>query len=319
MKRAVLDAAKAANAKWSAQGHKVKDNDGAKAQVTALSLHSREISLGLKKARQCCDLRERAGRKPQARHVLTDRGERREKYEIETGIMRDGTIGKPLEPWTAPGSYLDSMYLYGRIMNAEPGAYRLSDFEGQQVDVIRWMRDQELASIGEDGEILPLSDAERAKNRMYPGAPMPDDKVRSRFSRYLGGKAQGLVLAAISNLCAGRSVRRSRKVKKRETLMADGVALTTAEICAEANRIRTKRADLAEYRYLSLSRCREIITGRRGTPGLIEDGTLDELAPPMPTRRGRTWVTIPRVIRRFVDDTIDRFGRPVGAGLELAA
>lgn len=247
------------------------------------------------------DLREYAGRQPRTRTVLDDPGQRRKKYEIETGIGRDGVTRKPLEPWSCP--VRGGMNVYGRIMHAEPGEYRLADLTRTQLLAVAWLREQQLASVGEAGEILPLSDARAPESRAYPGAPLSDAQVKARYSRYLRDLGRGLVLAAIANLSAGRSVRRSRKARKRE-LTADGLAITAAEVCSEANRIRSRRPDLAEFRYLSLSACRQLIRD------LIGDGVLDELAPPTPARRRRSWMTLPRVIRPYISSVLDRLGLP---------
>lgn len=266
------------------------------AEFLLLSTDTKDV-----KQQELSDLEEYAGRQPRSRYVLDDPEQRRKKYEIETGIGRDGVTRRPLEPWSCPVK--GSMTIYGRIMHAEPGEFRLADLKGKQLLAVAWLREQQLASIGDAGEILPLSDARPPRSRAYPGAPITDEQVRRRYSRYLRDLGRGLVLAAIANLSAGRSVRRSRKPRKRE-LTADGLAITAAEVCAEANRIRSKRPDLAEFRYLSLSACRQLINDLIGT------GVLDELAPPTPARRRRSWMTLPRVIRHYASAALDILGLP---------
>jgi hypothetical protein len=243
--------------------------------------------------RQLADLGKR--RPPRDRRILDDPAERYRKYEIETGIMRDGTIRSPLEAWTCPGPRSKTMGVYFRIMRAEPGSFQVSDFKGRELAAVHWMSDQRLIGTDEALRIHPLSDAAAPGRRSYPGAPVSDR--RAKVGIYLRGSAVGLVAAALFNHSAGQL---RRKTGRRAALIgADGMRATVALICAEANRIKSKRADLAEHRYLSLTRCAEIIRS------LIGMGWLEELSATRFIRQERSWRTVVRVIRRLICDNAD--------------
>lgn len=263
----------------------------ASSQVSEFSSAYKEEVLPSRSERELADLQRRV---PRDRRVLDDPAEKRVKYEIETGIMRDGTIGKPLEPWTAPGSRTRSMSLYFKIVNAEDGTYTVADFDGQDLDVLRWMGDERLVSVGDDMRVHPLSDAEAAGRRAYPGAKC-DDR-HAAIGSYLRDKAVGLVAAALFNHSTGKLRKRRRRA---ELVGADGMRATVALICSEANRIKAMRSDLADYRYLSATRCAEIIRA------LIATGFLDEIEPTVFIRRERSWRTIVRVVRRLTEQWDD--------------
>lgn len=262
----------------------------ASAQVTELSSAFKEEVLPSKSRRQLADLG-RFAACHRNRDVLDDAGKRHRKYEIETGIRKDGTIGTPLEPWTAPGSRWGSMYLYGRIMHADPGTYAVTDFAGAEFDQVHWMAAEGLVEVDGDLRIHPLSDAAAGKGRMYPGASCSDKFAA--VGSYLRDKAVGLVSAALYNLCV-----RPRKGPgcQPEMVGEDGVRAKVAQICAEANRVKSVRSDLIEYRYLSVTRCAEIIRA------LIETGFLDEIEPARFERRFRSWRAVSRVIGRMTEE-----------------
>jgi len=257
----------------------------ARSQVTALSSAFKEEVLPSKSERQLADLlRYRIVHHASGREVLAKADQRRRKYEIETGIGRDGTIHAPLEPWTAPGSRWSSMFFYGRIMHAEPGTYSLDQLSRAELEQAHWMAAEGLVLVDEDMRIHPLSDAAASKGRMYPGAPGSDKTAA--IGLYLRDNATGLVAAALWNL----SVHRGEKGGA-ELVGADGVRAKVAQICAEANRIKAKRPGLAEYRYLSVTRCAEIVRA------LIDGGFLDEIEPVRFERRFRSWRAVSRALR----------------------
>lgn len=241
--------------------------------------------------RKAADLAEYIGRQPRMREILAEPGERMKKLGLETGYDTRYDVFRfvPLEPWTGPDG---SMRTYQRIMLADDGATTIGDYSGADLDKLEWMRDEELVSIGDDGRIHALSDSRAKKVRKYPGAAVPDE--RAGIGSQLRDLARGLVLAAITNLSAGRPVRR----RKRQGLTAEGIKITGEQVAAEVNAIKAKRPELAGYRWLSLSTARGIIRE------LIGCGLLEELSPPKPVRQQRSWRTMPRVIRRL---TTDRF------------
>lgn len=286
LKALVLGACEAAGTRHRAQGHvpPPRGGDGASSQATALSLHYKEISQGIKDQRELADLRQR--RQPKARRILADDLEKQKKLWIEMGVGRDGVQREPLEPWTCPVN--GGKALYQRIVLADDGAYSIGDFTGWQITALHWMGEVQLISADEDGRLHALSDAEHSGGRAYPGAVCNDKKAS--VGRYLRSFARGLVLAALFRLSAARKRRKAKLVGE------DGIQVTAAVVCAEANRIKRKRADLAEYRYLSVTRCQEIIRD------LVESGVLDQIAPPKAVRQDRSWRTLPRILRRITGE-----------------
>lgn len=262
-----------------------------KPQVSEFLLHPSD-SLP-EKQQELSYLRERAGRQPRRRRVLASREERAAKLSIETTRTHPVT-GEilplpPLEPWTCPVP--SGLMAYSEIMFAEDGTFRLSDFDGERLTALAWMREQELVSVGDDGRIHALSDAEPPDRRAYPGAPGSDRKAA--IGRYLRQHAAPLVLAAIVNLSAGKSVRRSRQPKA-SLDRGDGVSITAYAVCREANAIKAKRRrDLDEYRYLSVSAVRALIRA------LVLAEVLHEVSPPHPVRRNRSWRMLPRIVERL--------------------
>lgn len=268
-------------------------------QVTAFPL-PKDSTGTVFRQRKAPDLLEPDGGKPRDRAILTDPAKRMKKLCIETGwdAVRNRPLKMPLEPWTCPVRMGDLMY--GNLMRDPDGAHKVTDFSGDGLTALRWMREEDLISIGADGEIHMLSDARPAPGRKYPGAPVAD--ALAKAGRSLMGNARGLILAALFNLSTGRTVRRTRKRQRHAAETADGMALTAAAICAEANRIRQRRPDLDGFRYLSLSRCRELIRD------LIEDRVIEQVAPPRAVRQRRSWRTIPRVIARITAEAAERLG-----------
>lgn len=259
----------------------------ATSQVSELSSVYKEAPL-TENERELADLR-RLGFLP-GRKVLGSAVNRYRKYEIETGIMRDGTIRRPLEPWTCPGSSASSMSLYFKIMNAEPGTFSAADLGARDLAAARWMGTEQLIAVDAGLRIHPLSDAEPGERRAYPGAKC-SDKIAA-VGRYLRDKAVGLVTAALFNLSAGLVKSESGRA---ELVGADGMRAPARLVCAEANRLKSMNLDLDEYRYLSATRCAEIIRA------LIDLGFLDEIEPIRFERRFRSWHAVARVVRRLAE------------------
>lgn len=257
------------------------------------------------KLQECYDLRKLTGIVPRSREVLDDEGDRIRKYEIETGIGLDGRVRPPLEPWDCPVK--GGVKLYWQVMFRE---VNVEDLQGEAARAAAWMREVQLVAVSESGQLEPLSDAHREDGRSYPGAPMSDRQAA--IGRYLRGFAVGLVQAALANLSSGQTVRRfnSRGLSRIER--GDGIAITAAMVCKEANAIRRKRRDLADYRWVSLSLVRELLKD------LIRGGVVDELIGTRAVRRHRSWATLPRIIAKFTA-SLDRYGRPISPPLAAAA
>jgi hypothetical protein len=270
----------------------------AKAQVTALS-QLKSTSPPVLKLRKAPDLLEHAGGKPHNRAILEDPAARLEKLCIETGwdVRRNKALKMPLEPWTGPSG---SMLMYADLMRDPDGAHNLAQYGAPGHAALEWMREEELISIGEAGEIHGLSDGRPKAGRRYPGAPVSD--ALAKAGRQLRDRARGLVLAALFNLSTGRTVRRTRKRQRHAAETADGMRLTAAAICAEANRIKARRPELDGCKYLSLSRCRDLIRD------LIEAGLITQLEPPRAVRQKRSWRTVPRMIARITDQAASALG-----------
>lgn len=275
-----------------------------KPQVTEF-LHPNKETTSLK-VQELADLRELPPSMPRNRDVLTAGEKRARKYEIETGIGRDGKIWQPLEPWTCPVN--GGMQLYQKLMFAtEP--FRVDDFTGAKLTAVKWMRDVQLVGVDDDGQVLPLSDGKGKKYRSYPGAPC-SDRLAS-VGRYLREHGRNLVLAALCNLGSGKRVRRGRGNVAVER--GDGIEIAAQVVCKEANAIKAKRDDLHEFRFLSLSACRQIIRD------LLIAEVIEEIRSPKPIRQNRSWRTLPRVISKSITATIDRLGRPIPPPLLEAA
>lgn len=244
------------------------------------------------------DLLEHAGAQPRQRRVLTDPAERGKKLAIETGwdARRNRPLSVPLEPWTGPRL---SMLMYASLMRDPDGAHRIGEYGAPGLAALAWMRDEELIAVGEAGEIHALSDGRPRAGRKYPGAPVGD--ALAKAGRSLMGNAKGLILAALFNLSSGKTVRRTRR-RQHAAETVGGLRLSAAQVCAEANRIRQRRPDLDGYRYLSLSRCRELIRD------LIDAGVIEQVEPPRAVRQRRSWRTIPRVIARITEQAAQRLG-----------
>jgi hypothetical protein len=252
-----------------------------------------EILQGILDVPKRADLRQRQGKIPRRREVLTDPGERLAKFAIETGydIRHDHFLAEPLEEWTCPDknlgkiAYKDLM-VWGR-------EFRLDGLDPRDREIWTWALNEQLAAVDQHGVIVPLSDAAPPSVRSYPGAPAPDQ--RAGVGRQLREQAVGLMLAAFANLSRGMSVVRSKARRKRGKITGDGIMLTAAALASEANAIKARRTDLEGYRYLSLSTCRRLIRF------LIGAGVLDEISSPKPTRRRRSWAMRPRVLRRMTE------------------
>jgi hypothetical protein len=269
-------------------------------------LHLKSIT-SPNKVQEPSDLHEHAGAKPHNRSVIGEADAKTSKYEIETGIGRDGKIWSPLEPWTCPVN--GGTRLYREIMFAAAPPL-IDGFTGEKLTAVRWMHDVQLVTIAEDGQVLPLSDERGKKTRSYPGAPVTDK--RAGIGRYLKGHGRNLVLAALCNLAAGKQVRRGRG-RATAVERGDGIEITAERVCKEANAIKAKRGDLGEHRFLSLSACRQLIRD------LLTDAVIEELRSPKPVRQNRSWRTLPRIISKTVNASLDRLARPISPPTEVAA
>lgn len=268
---------------------------------------SNTVSVGLRKPP---DLLECNGARPHDRAILTDPDKRLKKLAVETGwdTARNRRRSTPLEPWTCPVRMGDLMY--ANLMRDPDGAHNVAEFSGDGLIVLRWMREEQLASIGEDGAIHMLSDSRPPKGRAYPGAPCKDSckKVNGAHTcaaqgwkcaglgAQLRDHLKGLVRVALLNMSLGRSARPVRRLRSGLLRRSDGLTITAAQVAKEANAIKAKRRDLDGYRWVSLSRVREVIRE------LIAGGAVEEIEPPRAVRRERSWRTIPRVIRRMTAD-----------------
>jgi len=225
------------------------------------------------------------------RHFLDRERDKVRKYSIETGYdERTGAYRlAPLEPWTGPKG---SMKLYQRLMFGD--AVALGDVKGGHLGIVEWMRDEGLAGVDDNGNVLPLSDASAPERRAYPGAPVRDSKAKVGHSlRDLG---RGLVLAAITNLMRHKPV---SKIGPRKLAFAErrgGIALSAYVVATEANAIKGKRSDLGEYKYLSVS------TVRKWIKNLIAGGDIFEAEAPRAVRVNRSWKTLPRVFEKRITD-----------------
>lgn len=258
---------------------------------TLAGKNQEEIQAVLKDVSKRRGLREREGKVPRRREVLNDPGQRRAKFAIETGydIRRDQFLAAPLEPWTCPVPHGKRAYL--ALMQGEE--ISIGGLRGADLDMWTWALAEELVTADADGRIVPLSDAAPPLVRSYPGAPVPDH--RAGVGRQLRDLAVGLMLAAFANLCRGKSVVRARARRRRGRITGDGIELTAAVLASEANAIKARRPGLEGFRYLSLSTARRLIRKLTGA------GILDEISSPKASRRRRSWVMRPRVLRRVMD------------------
>lgn len=251
-------------------------------QFRALCAHRTAIS-DLMVAKRS-ELRKRNGQ-PRRRHPLDDPAERMRKLAIETGydIRHDLFLKAPLEPWTSDRPVV-GMRAYSDLMRGRPGADLLEHWSGEYLAELEWMRDEELVTISEDRlRIVPLSDEAPKQGRKYPGAPVVDSLAR--IGRQLRGQARGIIGAAFANACRRRARKRGKQPGK---MTAAGLQIAVRELCEEANKIKARRPDLDEYRYLSVDTCRRVIRE------MLAAGLLTEAEPPRAVREGRSWKTIPR-------------------------
>lgn len=233
--------------------------------------------------RQCTD-------QTRTRDYLTDQAAKCRKYSIETGFddKTQTYRAAPLEPWTGPKG---SQRLYQRVMFTAP--VQVGEYSANELKSVEWLREEGLAGVDDDGFVRPLSDSRPAGRRAYPGAPVSDGKAK--IGRTLRERGTGLVLAAVANLMRHLPV---SKIGRRKLALADrknGMSLSAYDVTTEANAVKAKRADLAEYRYLSVSTVRAVLKQ------LLAGGVLTEAEPPKALRARRTWRTLPRVFA-LIDD-----------------
>jgi hypothetical protein len=250
--------------------------------------------------RKRSDLGKWAGRTAHIRDrdILTDPDKRLKKLCVETGwdTARNRPLRSPLEPWTCPVSM--SRIMYADIMRDPDGAHHIGEYSGNGLTAIEWMREEELIAIGASGEIRALGDMTRDAGRAYPGAPVPDSQAK--IGRQLRHRAVGKVLAALFNISRGGAVRWSRRRSQKAIAAPGGLRLSAAQVCAAANQLIAADPALEDYRYLSVSTCREIIKA------LIETGHVTEAVAAKAIRRMRSWFTLPRVIGRLDEDLSQR-------------
>lgn len=263
------------------------------AQVTELLRVTDNIA---REAQELRDLREHRGQ-VQTRRFLEEPDARLRKYEIETGYDRRFLAYRaaPLEPWTGPPG---SKRLYRNVMFDAPlpvGAYTTARARA----ALTWMRDEGLAGVDDNGLVRPLSDQAPAARRSYPGAPVSDAEVRRSLSRYLREHGTALVLAAMANLMRHLPARRGLRRKLALADRRGGMSLSAYDIATEANTLKSKRPDLHEYRYLSVSAVRAIIKR------LLGNGSLTEAEPPRAMRVRRSWRTLPRIFARTERPAVD--------------
>lgn len=268
------------------------------AQVTAL-LQATEATSNSPDLQKRAGLRESATI-PRRRHELTDPADRLKKLGLETGFDTrvNRFLAAPLEPWTGPPG---SMELYARIMRGQASSI-MADYGGTDLISLEYLFDEELATGTRDGPDLPmrivaLSDARAPEGRKYEGAPVPD--AQAGIGRQLRGHLVALVMAALVNLCSGRTVRRRRRKRGGLLELADGTQVTGAQVTAEANAIKARTPALAGYRWAGTSRVRQVI---RDLVGL---GIVEEIRSPKAVRERRSWRTLPRIIRRPSADRIE--------------
>ena len=215
---------------------------------------------------------------------------------METGYdaRRDMYLKAPLEPWDCPNAPAAKL-LYARIRRADDGTLKLDSFSGVDLDYLRWLEDQQLVGFGTGGAIHMLDDPAAKTGKNYPGAPEGDK--RAAIGKQLRGRVTSLLLAALLNFKRGRTL-----TQRNGTDLArhGGLALPARLVCQEVNKLKAKRSDLDEYRYLHVDTCARILRD------WCRAGILIEAEPPRAIRSGRRWITLPRVY--------DLTSLPVAAG-----
>jgi hypothetical protein len=254
----------------------------------------------LSKNRQRLEERQPVDRR---RKTLTAASLRFRLLALETGFdQRTGQVRrKLLQPWINPRA----MGLLTRIGRAEDGAWTINDLDNlRDLDAIAEMQDRNIAYVGEHGVIHLLSQPEKGSTEKYPGATrreindaaaidrwirVPDDELTpaGRAAKglaplmRLGDAGPALVVQAVRNLQA--------MPRDEASVHTDGIGLTVREICTEANRIRSGRADLDGYKWLHVETCRLIVNK------LLEDGEFTEVERPRKQYLNNEWITHPRV------------------------
>jgi hypothetical protein len=192
-------------------------------------------------------------------------------------------LKNPLEPWDLPNAPSAKM-LYAKIMRADDGTLTLDDFSSVDLDYLRWLEGEQLVGIGTEGTVHMLDDPDAKTGRKYPGAPEGDK--RAAVGKQLRDRAMPLILAALLNFKRGRTLTNLRGADLRKS---GGMALPARLVCQEANKLKAKRSDLDEYRYLHVATCARLLRD------MCEAGALEEIEPPKAIRSGRKWITLPRV------------------------
>lgn len=230
------------------------------------------------------------------RSIITDPSRRADaiKWETPQRIESEkfGTtlyIRQPLQRWQDNAA----MLMYVRIVNADDGEYTLDGLDLEQLARVEEMQQRKLVYVDSERKLRLLSQPATKKAESYPGAakqlsggPLDGQWVKvgddqAKQGRQLRDRADGLVLAALHNLM--HTPQPEHRVHK------DGIAFPIHDICAEANRLKSERPDLREYKFLHVETCRLVVKR------LIEAGMIAEAIPPQRVYLNNQWHTIPRV------------------------
>ena len=256
-------------------------------QVSAFCRDSIEEIPTTRDATKRRDQRERV-RRDHARPILTDPDKRRRKWEIETGYnpLTGSFYPVPLEPWNHPDP-LGVQRTYTKIARGGDGAVHLVDLTLAEQDHVWWLQREQLVIFDQRTRIRMLGDPDTENAEEYPGAPVPDHKAK--IGRQLRQRAAELVRLAWLNITLHRETARIAPTRRAAMEDPRGLALSTRDLCREANKIKSKRPDLAAYRYLSVRTCQRVVRQ------LLDDGELNEIIPPRRIRQNHAWKTLPRV------------------------
>jgi len=271
----------------------------ASSQVTALCGRSTTIKDDAAKRQ---DLRKRA-RPVVLRPIAATKKDRARKFAVETGydLRHDTFLKAPLEPWTCPQAS-KAMILYGTIRTLDDGKLTLDDFNGVDLDHLRYMHDEQLIEFGLTGTIHMLDDPDGKSGRSYPGSGMADK--RAAVGKQLRDRADSIVLAAILNLARRRTVSKIPARMLADLVVSTGLKSPVRLICQEANAIKRHRRDLDECRFLSVDTCSRVLKRLR----MAE--VIEEAEPPRSIRACRQWIGVPRVYRTDNLPGIAVFGSP---------
>ena len=300
--------------------------EAAKAQAATLCATKEQVPTGPSPLISGGQLADQAKRgKRELRHVLTSIPERRRKYSAETGfdMVTCAMVDPPLEQWARP----EAMPLYWRLMVAGDATQPMASLTPGDQELARWMHAEELLTIGADGLISCLSDADHVEGRRYPGSPLPDPcpkaagtvkctfhtgpcpKIASNggpyhaaIGKYVGPeRARTLVLAAWSAIKAGRPYAQVAASHRGEMTRPGGIRISATMLCHQANvylaQLKVMHpAEWADVRYMSTDVAEDAIKA------LLADGEPPEQEPATLTRIGHTEVGLPRTYAATPDE-----------------